>query len=46
MHTVCQHVLSAIRGYQGTRFGGATPLVGERRGCIPKTSLLIPHDVR
>ncbi|PIO16013.1 hypothetical protein AB205_0188920 [Aquarana catesbeiana] len=25
MHTVCQHVLSAITGYQGTRFVGATP---------------------
>ncbi|PIO36019.1 hypothetical protein AB205_0166740, partial [Aquarana catesbeiana] len=25
MHTVCQHVLSAIMGYQCTRFVGATP---------------------
>ncbi|PIO11794.1 hypothetical protein AB205_0028670 [Aquarana catesbeiana] len=25
MHTVCQHVLSAITGDQWTRFGGATP---------------------
>ncbi|PIO33919.1 hypothetical protein AB205_0210530, partial [Aquarana catesbeiana] len=25
MHTVCQHVLCAITGYQGTRFVGATP---------------------
>ncbi|PIO36584.1 hypothetical protein AB205_0189830 [Aquarana catesbeiana] len=24
-HTVCQHVLSAITGYQGMRFVGATP---------------------
>ncbi|PIO10308.1 hypothetical protein AB205_0099680 [Aquarana catesbeiana] len=25
MHTVCQHVLSAITGHQWTHFGGATP---------------------
>ncbi|PIO23477.1 hypothetical protein AB205_0072150 [Aquarana catesbeiana] len=25
MHTVCQHVLSAIRGYQCTRLVAATP---------------------
>ncbi|PIO09519.1 hypothetical protein AB205_0212380 [Aquarana catesbeiana] len=48
MHTVCQHVLSAITGDQCMRFGGATPSSIIRslrgRGCTHKTHPLIPHD--
>ncbi|PIO25511.1 hypothetical protein AB205_0127330 [Aquarana catesbeiana] len=48
MHTMCQHVLSAITGYLGTCFVGATPSSQLKevrgRGCTPKTRPLIPHD--
>ncbi|PIO25574.1 hypothetical protein AB205_0194060, partial [Aquarana catesbeiana] len=45
MHTVCQHVLSAITGDQCMRFGGATPssIIGmsfefEWNSCSTRTS--------
>ncbi|PIO40810.1 hypothetical protein AB205_0056710 [Aquarana catesbeiana] len=48
MHTVCQHVLSAITGYQCTHFVGATPSSQLKqvrgRGCTPETRPLISHD--
>ncbi|PIO12827.1 hypothetical protein AB205_0022820 [Aquarana catesbeiana] len=47
MHTVCQHVLSAIRGYQFMRFVGATPSsqlkeLRGREGLHPRNTSIDP----
>ncbi|PIO24083.1 hypothetical protein AB205_0008360 [Aquarana catesbeiana] len=46
MHTVCQHVLSAITGDQCMRFRGCNPFlnnkVAERKGLHPQKTSIDP----